>query len=130
MNFKTRIGLNIQNIRHSRGLSQEQLALAAQIDRSYISEIELAKSSVSADKLEQIAHTLGIDPSELCKQRGLTMVEVENPRLSADPIGKINCIKTSDEIGILYKWDNGETQVALFSDWDIEQAVTEIEGDI
>ncbi|MGR3608731.1 MAG: helix-turn-helix domain-containing protein, partial [Sulfitobacter sp.] len=44
MYFKERIGLNIQNLRYSNGLSQEQLALAAQIDRSYISEIEHAKS--------------------------------------------------------------------------------------
>lgn len=127
MNFKTRIGLNIQNLRHSKGLSQEQLALAAQIDRSYISEIEHAKSSVSADKLEQIAHALGIDPSELCKRRDLTMAEIGNSRLNADPIGRINCIKTNEEIGLLYQWDCGETQVALYSDWDIEQAVAEVE---
>lgn len=127
MNFKTRIGLNIQNLRYSKGLSQEQLALAAQIDRSYISEIEHAKSSVSADKLEQIAHALGIDPSVLCKRRDSTMVEIENARLNADPVGRINCIKANEEIGLLYQWDNGETQVTLYSDWDTERTMAEFE---
>lgn len=114
MNFKVRIGLNIQNIRYSKGLSQEQLALAAQIDRSYISEIEHAKSSVSADKLEQIAHALGVDPSALCQQRNVTMAEIENARLNAKPVGRITCIETNEEIGLLYRWENGDTQAALF----------------
>jgi len=70
MKLREQIGLNIQNIRHSRGLSQEQLALAANIDRSYVSEIELAKSSVSVDILEQIALALEVDPQELFNKRG------------------------------------------------------------
>lgn len=107
MNFKKRIGLNLQNIRHSKGLSQEQLALTAEVDRSYISEIEHARSSVSADKIEQIAKALGVDPSELTKPR-----DVPKP-LSATPVGVINCIKTGEQIGLLYRWDNGEVQVAL-----------------
>ncbi|WP_082760440.1 helix-turn-helix domain-containing protein [Phaeobacter inhibens] len=45
MKLRERVGLNIRNERNFRGLSQEQLALAADLDRSYISEIELAKFS-------------------------------------------------------------------------------------
>ena len=70
MNFRERVGLNIRNLRNSRGLSQEQLALAADVDRSYISEIELAKNSASLDVLERIAIALGVDPKELCNERG------------------------------------------------------------
>lgn len=70
MNFRERVGLNIRNLRNSRGLSQEQLALAAEVDRSYISEIELAKNSASLDVLERIAIALGVDPKELCNERG------------------------------------------------------------
>jgi transcriptional regulator with XRE-family HTH domain len=51
-------------------LSQEQLALAAEVDRSYISEIELAKNSASIDVLERIADALGVDPKELFNERG------------------------------------------------------------
>lgn len=70
MNFRERVGLNIRNLRNSRGLSQEQLGLAAEVDRSYISEIELAKNSASLGVLERIAIALGVDPKELCNERG------------------------------------------------------------
>ncbi|MBT8152815.1 helix-turn-helix domain-containing protein [Epibacterium ulvae] len=70
MKLRERVGLNVRNLRNSRGLSQEQLALAAEVDRSYISEIELAKNSASIDVLERIAVALGVDPKELFNERG------------------------------------------------------------
>ncbi|WP_192966065.1 helix-turn-helix domain-containing protein [Phycobacter azelaicus] len=70
MKVRERVGLNVRNLRNSRGLSQEQLALAADVDRSYISEIELAKNSASIDVLERIALALEIDPQELLNKRG------------------------------------------------------------
>ena len=70
MKLRERVGLNVRNLRNSRGLSQEQLALAAEVDRSYISEIELAKNSASIDILEQIALALDVAPKELFNERG------------------------------------------------------------
>lgn len=70
MKLRERVGLNVRNLRSSRELSQEQLALAADVDRSYISEIELAKNSASIDVLERIADALGVDPKELFNERG------------------------------------------------------------
>ncbi|WP_096869098.1 helix-turn-helix domain-containing protein [Phaeobacter piscinae] len=70
MKLQEQIGLNIRNLRSSRGLSQEQLALAADVDRSYISEIELAKNSASIDVLERIADALQVDPKDLFNERG------------------------------------------------------------
>ncbi|MEN8878105.1 MAG: helix-turn-helix transcriptional regulator [Hyphomonas sp.] len=69
MKLREQVGLNIRNLRNSRGLSQEKLALAADLDRSYISEIELAKFSASLDVLERIANALDIDPQELLNKR-------------------------------------------------------------
>ncbi len=69
MKLRDRVGLNIQNLRYSKKLSQEQLALAANVDRSYISEIEHAKSSVSIDILERIAVALDVDPQVLLNER-------------------------------------------------------------
>jgi len=69
MKLRERVGLNIRNERNFRGLSQEQLALSADLDRSYISEIELAKFSASLDVLERIANALDIDPQELLNKR-------------------------------------------------------------
>ncbi|ALI56525.1 hypothetical protein IMCC12053_2578 [Celeribacter marinus] len=51
-------------------MTQEQLALAAKMDRSYVSEIELAKNSASIDVLERIADALDVDPKELFNERG------------------------------------------------------------
>lgn len=42
------------------------------------------------------------------------MPELESVRTTAEAIGRITCIKTGEEIGLLYRWDNGETQAALF----------------
>ncbi|MGH1413550.1 MAG: helix-turn-helix domain-containing protein [Pelagimonas sp.] len=63
MKLRERVGLNIQNLRRSKELSQEELAHIANIDRSYMSSIELAKSSTTIDKLEQLADALNVDAS-------------------------------------------------------------------
>ncbi len=42
------------------------------------------------------------------------MPEFESVRTTAEAIGRITCIKTGEEIGLLYQWDNGETQAALY----------------
>lgn len=70
MKLRVRVGLNIQNTRYSKKLSQEALALSAGIDRSYISQIELAKTSVSLDILERLARALNVDPLTLLAPRG------------------------------------------------------------
>jgi hypothetical protein len=40
--------------------------------------------------------------------------DFESVRTTAEAIGRITCIKTGEEIGLLYQWDNGETQAALY----------------
>jgi hypothetical protein len=42
------------------------------------------------------------------------MPEHESVRSTAEAIGRITCIKTGEEIGLLYQWDNGETQASLY----------------
>jgi hypothetical protein len=42
--------------------------------------------------------------------------EFESVRTTAEAIGRITCIETGEEIGLLYHWDNGETQAALYDD--------------
>ena len=70
MKLREQVGLNIRNLRSSKGMSQEELALAADMDRSYVSEIELARFSASVDLLEKIARALDVAPKELFKERG------------------------------------------------------------
>ena len=44
------------------------------------------------------------------------MPEFDSVRTTAEAIGRITCIRTGEEIGLLYQWDNGETQAAIFED--------------
>lgn len=60
-------GIRIKAIRHQRGLSQEQLGLVAELDRTYISGIESGLRNVSLINLEKLAHSLNVEPAELLK---------------------------------------------------------------
>lgn len=54
----------MQRLRRTRQLSQEGLALLADIDRSYVGKIENSHYSVTIDVLEQLARALEINPLE------------------------------------------------------------------
>jgi transcriptional regulator with XRE-family HTH domain len=53
---------NLKALRTSKGLSQEALADAAGIDRTYVSALERRKYSLSIDRLDLLAATLGVEP--------------------------------------------------------------------
>jgi transcriptional regulator with XRE-family HTH domain len=61
------IGANIRRLRKAKGLSQEELALRAEIDRSYLSEIENGHKNLSVVMLDQIAEALGADVQAMFK---------------------------------------------------------------
>ena len=69
MNLRERLGMNLQGLRRSRGLSQEQLAHEADIDRGYVGKIENARYSVSTDMIERLAKALKVDPVALLAPR-------------------------------------------------------------
>jgi len=54
------IGVQVRTIRTSRGLSQEALAFDADIDRTYVSQIERARINPSLFVLHKIAKALGV----------------------------------------------------------------------
>lgn len=59
------IARNVRALRNAREMSQEDLAGAAQIDRSYISLIENEHYSISVDQIEKIAGVFGVELHEL-----------------------------------------------------------------
>jgi transcriptional regulator with XRE-family HTH domain len=69
MNLRERVGLNLQRLRRDRDLSQEKLALLADVDRGYVGKIENAHYSVSVDMIEQLADALEVDPIEFFQPR-------------------------------------------------------------
>jgi transcriptional regulator with XRE-family HTH domain len=58
-------GVALRELRSERGLSQERLALAAGLDRTYVSGIERGERNPSLTNLLKLAATLGIKLSEL-----------------------------------------------------------------
>ncbi len=59
------VATNIVEIRKQKGITQEQLAHKANIDRSYMGYIENAKHNISVGMLERIAIALAVDIREL-----------------------------------------------------------------
>jgi len=59
------IARNLRALRTLRGMTQEDLAAVAEIDRSYISEIENERFSVSADLVEKLAGVLAVEIYEM-----------------------------------------------------------------
>ena len=61
------LGNKIREERKKKGLSQEQLAFDADVDRSYIGGIERGERNVSFLTLVKIAECLGCDISKFTK---------------------------------------------------------------
>ena len=58
-------GDNVRHYRHELALSQEQLAVAAGVDRKTINRIEQGVHSVRLDNVWLIADALGVDVRDL-----------------------------------------------------------------
>ena len=69
------LAVNLRRIRKERGLSQEALADYAGMDRTYVSLIERKGTSLSVDKLEQLADALGTEAYLLLKPQDIPSPE-------------------------------------------------------
>ncbi|WP_064832595.1 helix-turn-helix domain-containing protein [Rhizobium phaseoli] len=65
MDVRRTIGWNLRRLRVDRGLSQERLALEAEIDRSYVGRVERGRENVTVATLEAFAKVLSVGVSEL-----------------------------------------------------------------
>ena len=54
-------GQNVKKFRNKRGYSQEQLADISGLHRTYISDVERFKRSISLDNIQKLADALEID---------------------------------------------------------------------
>ena len=59
MDVRIKIGLRIKELRQAKRLSQEQLALKAEIDRTYMASVENGKRNVAIVNIEKIITALG-----------------------------------------------------------------------
>lgn len=58
-------GARVRELRKQKGLSQEALALACGLDRSYVGGVERGERNISLMNIHRIAAALGISVREL-----------------------------------------------------------------
>lgn len=58
-------GERVRELRQKKGLSQEALALACELDRTYIGGVERGERNISLLNIHKIAHALGVSVREL-----------------------------------------------------------------
>lgn len=63
----TLFATNMRRLRLERGLSQEQLAEAADVHRTYIGMLERGEKNVTIYNIGRIANALGVEPYVLLK---------------------------------------------------------------
>ena len=68
MSLREVVATNLRRLRNARGLSQEELAELADINRNYVGMLEREENAATLDMLEKIAVGLGIDPMELFRR--------------------------------------------------------------
>jgi transcriptional regulator with XRE-family HTH domain len=62
---KQRFGARLRELREASDMTQEDVAFAAGLDRSYLSGIERGKKNLSLVNIHRIAGALGIGAGEL-----------------------------------------------------------------
>ena len=61
----------MKRVRLSKGITQEKLALLAEVDRSYVGRIERGDNNVAMLTLARLASALGVSLAELMSEAGL-----------------------------------------------------------
>jgi len=69
---KAVFGRRLRQLRSARGLSQEELADLAGLDRTYVSGCERGKRNISLENIYRLASALGVDAAELLKEPNST----------------------------------------------------------
>lgn len=65
LKIKRQVGRKIRRLRKQRGITQEQLAHEASLERSYMGYVERGQANPTLEKLSKIAKTLGIKIGDL-----------------------------------------------------------------
>ncbi|MEQ1516448.1 MAG: helix-turn-helix transcriptional regulator [Usitatibacteraceae bacterium] len=68
MEIKEVLALNLRKIRRAQGLSQEELAHRAEIDRTYISSLERCVYAAGIDVVDRLARALGVEAADLLRR--------------------------------------------------------------
>ena len=64
MDIKLKVGQRIKELRKKLGLSQEGLANEAEVDRTYVTDVENGRRNVSVEILEKLVKALKVSFTE------------------------------------------------------------------
>lgn len=64
MDIKQAVGRRVKELRNKIGISQEELADTAQLDRTYITSVECGKRNISIVNIEKLANALNVTLTE------------------------------------------------------------------
>jgi transcriptional regulator with XRE-family HTH domain len=64
MDIKLKVGQRIRELRHQLELSQEALAYKAEVDRTYMTDVENGRRNISIEILEKIITALEVSFTE------------------------------------------------------------------
>ena len=65
MKLRQIVARNLRILRKQKGLSQEELAFQAGINRNYVGQIEREEKSPTIDIIEKLCGSLGVSPAAL-----------------------------------------------------------------
>jgi len=68
MTLREVVARNLRRLRGAHGLSQEELADRADVNRNYVGMLEREEHAATLDMLEKLAEVLGVDPAELLRR--------------------------------------------------------------
>lgn len=64
MDYRQVFAANLRRIRHEKGVSQEDLAFEAEVNRTYMSKIEKGDTWVGLEIMVKLGRVLGVEPAE------------------------------------------------------------------
>ena len=129
-------GSNLRSLRKERGLTLRALAIAAEIDHSYLSKIENGKRSSPSRKLcKRIASALSLKPLEIdqfLKSGGYSMLSAEEEIPETMPLaGRDILVRAKEELRRIFCSDcltlNGKDSLLglLLSNIEVTRATRE-----
>lgn len=68
MDIREVFARNLRALRQAKGISQEELAHLAGIDRTYVSALERCVYNASIDVVDRLANVLGVEAAELLRR--------------------------------------------------------------
>ena len=68
MEIRDVLALNLRKARQAKGLSQEELAHRADIDRTYISALERSVYAAGIDVVDRLARVLDLEAADLLRK--------------------------------------------------------------